>query len=382
LKILQINASYKPAYLYGGPTMSVSKLSEELVAAGYHTEVYTTTANGPDELPVTLNKPVVVDGVTVTYFNRITKDHSHFSPGLLKAVWKNVKKFDIIHISAWWNTVSVLSCCLAILRGVPVIISPRGMLSNYSFNNRNSLFKTLIHTLLGKKLLTKCGIHVTSQYEEVAIRAIIKPSFIADIPNFIELGKINTKDDKDVNGDLKLLFLSRIEEKKGLDILLNALANVKTPFHLTITGSGDEIYINKLKQITQQHNLTENITWAGFQKQNKFNLLQQHHLLVLPSHDENFGNVVIESLSVGTAVLISNKVGLADYVQDNKLGWVCNASADNFSNQIDCINELRDELKTISKLSPTIIYRDFNEDLLVKRYIQMYQQYINYHSSK
>ena len=382
MKILQINASYKPAYLYGGPTMSVSKLSEELVAAGHYTEVYTTTANGSDELPVTVNKPVNVDGVGVTYFRRITKDHSHLSPRLLKAVWQNVKTFDVVHINAWWNAVSVLSCWLAVVRGVPVIISPRGMLSTYSFKNRNSLFKTGIHTLLGKRLLAKCGIHVTSPYEEVAVRHIINPGFIADIPNFIELGEIGTNADKEVSGVLKLLFLSRIEEKKGLDILLDALVNVKAAYHLTIAGSGDEDYINKLKLVVQKHELAANVTWTGFVKESKFDLLKQHHLLVLPSHDENFGNVVIESLSVGTPVLISNKVGLAKYIQDNKLGWVCNTSADDFSTFINRINEQRDEIKAISKIAPPIIYRDFNEALLVKRYIQMYQQYINYRSHK
>jgi len=64
------------------------------------------------------------------------------------------------------------------------------------------------------------------------------------------------------------------------------------------------------------------------------------------------------------------------------LGWVCNTSADDFSTFINRINEQRDEIKAISKIAPPIIYRDFNEALLVKRYIQMYQQYINYRSHK
>ncbi|HTE01349.1 MAG TPA: hypothetical protein VK668_18815, partial [Mucilaginibacter sp.] len=82
MKILQVNASYKPAYVYGGPTMSVSKLSEQMVKAGCIVEVFTTTANGPVELPVVPDKQTNIDGVPVTYFKRLTKDHSHFSPAL------------------------------------------------------------------------------------------------------------------------------------------------------------------------------------------------------------------------------------------------------------------------------------------------------------
>ncbi|MEO6633403.1 MAG: hypothetical protein ABIN13_16815, partial [Mucilaginibacter sp.] len=81
--------------------MSVSMLAEQLVKADIQTEAYATTANGKTELPVTPNKPVTVDGVTVTYFKRLTKDHSHFSPALLRQLWKQVKRFDVVHIHAW-----------------------------------------------------------------------------------------------------------------------------------------------------------------------------------------------------------------------------------------------------------------------------------------
>jgi hypothetical protein len=106
--------------------MSVSQLSEQLIKAGQLITVFTTTANGPTELDVPLGQQVMIDGVPVFYFKRITKDHSHLSPSLLKAVWKQVKNFDVVHVHAWWNLVSVLSCFVAIIRGVPVIVSPKG----------------------------------------------------------------------------------------------------------------------------------------------------------------------------------------------------------------------------------------------------------------
>lgn len=56
MKIIQICAAYKPAYIYGGPTMSVSKLSEELVKAGLDVVVLATTANGKVELNVPVGK--------------------------------------------------------------------------------------------------------------------------------------------------------------------------------------------------------------------------------------------------------------------------------------------------------------------------------------
>ncbi|RYE55228.1 MAG: hypothetical protein EOP48_10655, partial [Sphingobacteriales bacterium] len=113
--IVHVNASYKPANIYGGPTRSVSQLCEALAIASddrvLHSSVLTTRANGESELSVPTGVPQLVDGVRVTYFDRITKDHSHLSLALLNQLQKEIKNHKqdglIIHIHAWWNLVSV-----------------------------------------------------------------------------------------------------------------------------------------------------------------------------------------------------------------------------------------------------------------------------------
>lgn len=376
MKLLQIIASYKPAYIYGGPTMSVSKLNEELVKAGVETEVFTTTANGMTELPVIPGELTYMDGVKVTYFQRLTKDHTHFSPDLLRKLLAEVNNFDVVHVHAWWNLVSVLSCQIALRRGVPVVVSPRGTLSSYSFSNKNSLAKRLIHFLIGKRLLKKSYIHVTSEREKEAMERLITPKKIFSIPNFIAFpDDIPGAADRQSNG-LKLIFLSRIEEKKGLEILFDALAGIDIPYSLTIAGDGDPGYISNLKEKAAMLGINGSVDWIGFQNANKFVILQQHDLFVLPSYDENFGNAVIESLSMGTAVLISNNVGLADYVEQNNLGWVCPQEAGSFREQIISISEQPGELLRIREQAPGTIRNDFSDAVLVKKYIEMYKQVI------
>jgi glycosyltransferase involved in cell wall biosynthesis len=377
LRILHITAAYKPAFIYGGPTMSVALLCEQLSEAGAYIEVFTTTANGVDELSMIPNEPVMVDGVMVTYFTRITKDHTHFSPALLKALLGRINEFDIVHIHAWWNLVSVLSCHIAFLKKVPVIISPRGMLSNYTFSNKNVGFKNLIHKVLGRRLLKRSHMHVTSAKESIAVSKLVTSLSITTIPNFVKLDDEKNYAEKLALPYLKLLFFSRIEEKKGLDILLDALKLVSVPYHLTIAGNGNNDYIDRLKTIAINNHIDDKITWAGFFGDNKFELLHQHDLLILPSHDENFGNVVIESLSVGTAVLITEHVGLANYVTDNKLGWVCQTTPQSVSEAINDIgiNHI-DDLKEITKIAPGIVRADFTGHKLTQEYINLYQKII------
>jgi len=377
LRVLQICAAYKPAYVYGGPTMSVSMLSEQLVKAGVDTRVYATTANGKTELSVNPGQPVNVDGVTVQYFKRLTKDHSHYSPALQKALRKEAKNFDIIHIHAWWNLVSLFSCMIALKKKVPVVLSPRGTLSPYSFKNNSIGVKWLIHQMFGKRLLNKCHIHVTSLREKEAIEKLIHPKSITVLPNFVKLSAKLISTTIDSSPVFRLLFFSRIEEKKGLDILIKALPMLTMPYSLTIAGNGNENYIASLKTMAADNGATDKITWAGFHNEDKFDLLQSHDLFVLPSYDENFGNTVIESLSVGTPVLISEQVGLADYVEQNKLGWLCQTSPESLAKVINDIaqNQVAD-LNRIRQDAPAVIGNDFNDDNLVKRYISMYNQVI------
>ena len=357
--------------------MSVSKLSEEIAKAGNTVEVFTTTANGAGEVVVTPNIRTNVDGVTVTYFKRITGDHTHFSPALLKRLWKEVRGYDVVHIHAWWNLVSVLSCWIALRRGVPVIVSPRGTLSAYSFTNKNDLPKKIVHNLLGKSLLKRSTIHVTSDREKEAMETLVKPKHIFNIPNFIALPDKTSNAPVVTDDHLKLIFLSRIEEKKGLEILFDALAKVTIPYHLTIAGDGDVMYVEGLKLLAEKNGISARIRWVGFQTENKFSLLQQHHLMVLPSYDENFGNVVIESLSVGTGVLISNNVGLAAYVEQNNFGWVCVNYPEAFAAVINQLNKENARLKSTREKAPGKIRADFDEKKLVDQYINMYNQTVN-----
>lgn len=375
MNILHVNASYKPARIYGGPTVSVSMLCEALVTAGIQTDVFTTTANGETELDVVTSRPSLIDGVNVTYFKRITKDHSHFSPALLLKLWQSAKHYDIIHIHAWWNTVSVLACLIGLQKKVPVVVSPRGMLSDYSLSNQNTGKKSIIHSLIGKRLLNKVFIHVTTESEKLEVEKLVNPVGISIIPNMIKLPS-EIFDHRD-NKFFKIIFLSRIDPKKGLDILIEALGSVNHPWQLTIAGMGDEDYISFLKSKADELEISSNIDWVGFAGEEKFKLLSQHDLFVLPSHNENFGNAVIESLSVGTAVLLSEGVGLADYVSKNNLGWVCPALPAQLAETInDIMTNPHEDLHRIRTQSPQVIKRDFDQSVLVQYYINLYQQVI------
>jgi len=382
LKILQLSPSYKPAYIYGGPIYSVAKLCEVLSSHEEHviTEVLTTTANGKSELDVEVSVPLWVDGVRVTYFNRLTKDHSHFSPSLLKhlrkALTQRKQENTILHIHAWWNLVSVLSCWIAKRYGIPVVLSPRGMITAYSQLNRNGWVKNIFQTLVGKRLLEYCHIHATSEQEKSDVLKIVKPRSIYIISNLISLPEVKADVFLSAKSSVfELIFLSRIEHKKGLELLIAAVARLEIPWRLTIAGNGEPLYVESLKKIAEDLSIGSKIAWIGqVSNDDKFELLNQHDLLILPSYNENFANVVLESLSVGTPVLISDQVGLSDYVQQKNLGYICKLDPSAIKAQIELAYQDISKRQEIRKKAPGLIRQDFNDQVLINQYLMMYQK--------
>lgn len=354
--------------------MSVSALSEQLVKAGHQVAVLTTTANGHQELNVAPNAEVMVDGVAVTYFERLTKDHSHYSPKLLLSLKKQINGFDVVHIHAWWNLVSVLSCFIALKKGARVVVSPRGTLSNYSFTHKGSFIKRAFHKFVGKKLLNRCIIHVTSAAEQCELEGLITPTKFYNIANFIELPEQKDAPISAESGTIRLLFLSRIDEKKGLDVLFNALAMVNIPWRLSIAGDGDPKYISELKSLAEEKQIGQHIKWLGFRQADKFDAYAAHDLFVLPSHNENFGNVVIESLSMGTPVLVSKNVGLADFVAGHNAGWVFDLTPSALKNTIERAAAEKEKIMLINKTGRQLIDANFGSAILINKYINMYKQ--------
>jgi len=329
-------------------------------------DVYTTRANGKQELEVKPGLHYDVDGVNVYYFNRWTKGHSNFSPQLLRSVFLNCRKYDVIHIQSWWNLVAVLSTIVCILKGKTPVISTRGSLTNFTFQYRRNLLKRFTHFVIGKKLLEYSIIHVTSLQEKKETEQFVRPRKIFVIDNLIsfptEPSPHLTKREY-----LKLVFVGRIDPAKNLEFLIHALdTKVTIPFSLNIIGEGDEQYVGELKGKNKNQS---HIQWLGnIDGVEKFSMMADADLLLLPSRTENFGNVVFEALSQGTPVMISENVGAKDFVRDHSLGWVIDFNA------INALWSKPEALLEIRKKAPGIIARQFNPEHQVAEYIHMYRE--------
>jgi len=120
-----------------------------------------------------------------------------------------------------------------------------------------------------------------------------------------------------LKGKRLLLFLSRIQEKKGCDLLIDAFADVIAQpgqderLHLVMAGPDQTGWVAALQAQAQQRGVAHRIHWPGMlQGDAKWGAFHASEAFVLPSHQENFGIAVAEALGCGVPVLISDKVNI------------------------------------------------------------------------
>jgi glycosyltransferase involved in cell wall biosynthesis len=312
-----------------GPSYSVPRLSEELVAQGAEVSLF-TVKGWRENREWTDNRTPFIGHVA------LPQDFKHtpglkklcFSRALLDSLSQRASSADIFHTHGLWLMPNVYPAWIARKHRPAFVISPRGMLGaaamRFSWPQKMAFWKTLQCNAVNK---AGC-LHATSDQEYEDIRTFGVRNPVAIIPNGIDLPQLEGNVQSSET-DRVLLSLGRIHPKKGLDRLLNAWAEIEHLFpawRLRIVGSGDFGYVNQLKKIATERRLSRVSFEEPLYDRAKFLALQSAELFVLPSLNENFGIVVAEALAAGTAVVATKGTPWQE-LTSRRCGWWVDAEA-------------------------------------------------------
>ncbi|MBE9128807.1 MULTISPECIES: hormogonium polysaccharide biosynthesis glycosyltransferase HpsP [unclassified Coleofasciculus] len=385
MRILQIVPSI--SLVYGGPSQMVLGLSKALASQGVEVTVLTTDSNGDigqPPLDVPLDKPVQQDGYQVRYFHCSPFQRYKFSLDLLRWLWIHSREFHLAHIHALFSPVSTAAATIARQRQLPYLLRPLGTLDPADLQKKWALKQLYGFLLERPNLAGAAGIHFTSQQEAkiserfgTLTKDIVIPLGVTP-PKELPMGEARAKWKIPAQRPL-LLFMSRIDPKKGLNLLIPALERLLcegVDFHFVLAGANpqDPAYENLIREQIKNSPLSSNTAIAGFVDGNlKQTLLQEADLFVLPSYYENFGIAVAEAMVAATPVLISDQVHIWENVSDADAGWVCACEVDALT---QCLQEaLADngEQKRRGSNARDYALRNYSWNAIAQRMIEAYQ---------
>lgn len=340
MKLLHVVSSYVPAMRYGGTIVSVHSLCRALAARGHDVHVYTTSVDGPGDSPVRHGEPIDIDGVKVWYFQSNTLRRLYYAPALAGALRQSIGEFAIVHTHAIYLWPLWAATRAAERAGVPYVVSPRGMLEKDLIERKSAIWKAALIGFVEKRSLEgAAAIHVTSGREAGEAAAFgFSLRRVSEIPNGVDVDHAVFTASPAVSRMIEpgpyVLFLGRINWKKGLDRLIEAMSHAPG-IRLIVAGNDEEGYTSALESLARRRALRERVTFAGpVYGDDKAALIARALALVLPSYSENFGNVVLEAMAAARPVVVSAEVGVADLVRDNGCGVVIDGGAEQLGRAI------------------------------------------------
>ncbi len=203
-----------------------------------------------------------------------------------------------------------------------VIVCPRGALYDSALSLKSYKKKPLLHLYKWMGIHRQITFHATNKREKKAIARYFPGSEIVVADNLPDTEQsVFASCFKEV-GKLKCIFIARIVPIKNLLFLLQILQGIKEQITLTIVGPvSNEVYWRECNKSISLMPANVIVNYIGAKQKNELpELIQQHHLFILPTKGENFGHSIFEALLSGRPVLISNQTPWLNLLQQNA-GW-------------------------------------------------------------
>jgi len=264
-----------------------------------------------------------------------------YTPRLMRWLKAHAGDYDVVIVNGLWNYNSFGTWRALGASGTPYVVFTHGMLDPW-FNKAHpikSIFKTIFWKLFEHRVLRDArGVLFTCEEERRLASQAFSPYSAREF--VVGYGARPAQGDPVVQRRAYqervpalqsrkfLLFLSRIHPKKGIELLIEGFARICGRFpdlDLVIAGPDGAEWEQKLRKMAERLGVAQRIHWPGMLSGDvKWGAFRAAEFFVLPSHQENFGIVVAEALSLSKPVLITNKVNIWREIEQDGAGIVVN----------------------------------------------------------
>jgi glycosyltransferase involved in cell wall biosynthesis len=342
MKILIVIASIAP--LYGGTSKIALEWAEELGKQGMSVDLITTNANGRDYLDVTLQNWIEKPTYRIQYFPCWNISEYKLSGSLAIWLFRHVRDYDIVHTMGVFSPAVTTAHWSCQLHKVPYIMNPQGMLEPWALAYKSQK-KQIYSTLIERSALENASaVQALNTTELENIKALGLQASLVLVPNGIDRQEFEELPDPEIfiqqfpetSHKTRILFMARIDPKKGLDLLAPAFAKVREQFpntHLIVAGPDSIGFLKKATEYFAVAGCLEAVTFTGMLTgKTKASALSAADLYVAPSYSEGFSMSVLEAMAASLPCTITTgcnfpEAGLANaaHVVDMNAEAIANA---------------------------------------------------------
>ncbi len=387
MRILQVTLGFYPAQSWGGPATVVRANGKELIRRGHRVTVYCSNLWDKDReiRPGTFED--TVDGMRVVYFKTWRMRRwpgtlgPHWLPELGAYLNREVETFDIVHLNGYRSPIMLTAAKAARRAGVPIVTQPHGTLPVIV---NSFALKRVYDELFGKRELRGIGalIALEEQERQQALSHGVPSDRIEIIPNGIDPAERKSAPDKGafrrrfglhLNKPL-ILFLARINRKKGTDMLVEAFARMRgVDAHLAIAGP-DDGQLAEVRSLIAKFGLEDRVTITGLLTgADVLGAFQDADLFVLPCRSDAFPFAMVESCMMGTPMVTTDRCEIADMIK-GRIGDVVPFEADAFALAMERLLADRGRLEQYRANCQTMLEQSFSVRSVVDRLESIYEK--------
>lgn len=282
---------------------------------------------------------------------------------------------DIVHVNGCWMPQCALAQWLARRFGCKVVLTPHGMLEPWIIRRHYYSRKLPALWLFQKKAVASADcLHATAESEKEHLAALGYNANIEIIANGIDVDDIAVK--TSWRRKYKILFLSRVHVKKGIELLIEAvriLSDKLKMYEVTVAGEGGADYIKVLKDKVAAAGLDGMVRFVGgVYGYMKWKMLRDADVLVLPTFSENFGIVVAEALACGTPVITTKGAPWSD-LDTWGCGWWIERSADSLVSALKSFSALSEnELERMGRNGRRLVETKYSSRRMADEMFRLY----------
>lgn len=318
--------------------------------------------------------PLSIDNCKVHNVSSYNPFNGRFKNEVSKLI--DMVKPDFVHVNCCWTLECTLVQRLAQRRSIKVVLTPHGMLEPWIIK-RHYWTRKLPALLLYQKSAIKNAdcLQATAESEKQNLLTLGYNSNIKVVKLGIDAESIAVK--TSWKKSKQMLFLSRVHIKKGINYLIEAadiLRDELQGYKIIVAGEGDADYVASLKQQIMDKGLQDIIQLiGGVYGDKKWELFRTSDFFVLPTHSENFGLAIAESLASGTPVITTVGTPWNDLNSSNAGAWIEIGTQPLLDTLRRFLSLSDEDLETMGKNGRKLIENKYSAKVMAEEMMEVYQ---------